>query len=66
MVNIDERKLVNILYEILAYTDLSESRVRNSLQGCLRFLDVYTKENKSALDKQIKDLTTDMKYLAKK
>ena len=60
MVNIDERKLVDVLYEILAYTDLSGKQISETIHACLKFLDVYNIENKADLDRQIRELTHQM------
>jgi len=60
MVYIDERKLVDILYEIIAYNDFSGKQISDTIHACLKFLDVYTIENKADLDRQIRELTHQM------
>ena len=60
MVTIDETKLVDILYEVIAYNDLSGKQISETIQSCLKFLDVYNIENKANLDRQIRELTHQM------
>lgn len=56
MIKVDESKLICVLHELVAHTDMNPPQIFDTIKTILEYLDVYNEENKNILDKQLMDI----------